>query len=117
MIDLSTTRPRPPANPPEPLGGGERDSDLLASIASQLELIARRLAEPAPRFLGMEAAGAYSGLSADSIRRLVQAGKLAGYRPVPGRVVVDREELERFVLSATTRVRQGRGQSRRGGSK
>jgi hypothetical protein len=61
------------------------------------------------RFLSVAAASEYSSLSAKSIRRLLAAGKLTTLRPVRGRVVIDRNELDALVLGSGVTVRQGRG--------
>jgi len=86
----------------------------LIEISASLELLTRRLSEPGARFLSVKAAAAYASLSADSVRRLIQSGKLNGYKPVSGKVLVDRRELEACILASTGRVRHGRGHSRRG---
>jgi excisionase family DNA binding protein len=68
------------------------------------------IAAALPRYLGVDAAGTYSSLSAKSIRRLLSAGKLHAYRPVRGRVLIDREELDAFILSSgAQKLRIGRG--------
>jgi excisionase family DNA binding protein len=65
----------------------------------------------APRFLNVAGAAAHVGLSVRSIRNLLSAGKLVGYRPVRGRVLIDRMELEALVSSSTATPRVGRGRS------
>jgi excisionase family DNA binding protein len=53
------------------------------------------------RFFSYRAAAIYCGMSAQSLRRLVQTGKLKTYRPTGGRLVVfDRAELDAFVHSS-----------------
>jgi len=70
--------------------------------------------DPPPRFMGVRAAGAYVGVSAESIRRLIRAGTLTALRPVPGRVVIDRQELEQLVRNSDIRPPKGRGASTAG---
>jgi excisionase family DNA binding protein len=63
------------------------------------------------RFLGIEAAAAYCGLSAKSIRRLIAAGKLTAHRPVRGKVLLDRQQLDALILNSTSTPRTGRGRA------
>lgn len=80
----------------------------LESIQAQLtELLAH--AGPAPRFLSVKSAANYSDLSQDSIRRMVARGDLTGLHPIAGRVLVDREQLDRLILGAIDRPVNGRG--------
>ena len=64
------------------------------------------------RFFGIGGAATYASLSKESIRRLLAAGKLTALRPVRGRVVIDRRELDAFILGAANQPRRGRGMSR-----
>ena len=68
-------------------------------------------AQVSQRFMGVNDAAAYSGLSEKSIRRLVASGKITGLRPVRGRVLIDRLELDSLILSADSKPRVGRGLS------
>lgn len=61
------------------------------------------------RFLTIDAAATHSGLSPESIRRMISSGKLTPLRPVKGRVLLDRLELESVVRSSDSRPRTGRG--------
>ncbi|MHB1038397.1 MAG: helix-turn-helix domain-containing protein [Pirellulales bacterium] len=81
----------------------------LESIAARLDDLLARAGEPAPRFVGVEEAARYASLSPESIRRLLSSGALTPLRPVRGRVLVDRAELEQFVLTSTGSIRRGRG--------
>ena len=65
--------------------------------------------EPEPRWLPIPSSARYTGLSVGSIRRLLAAGKLTAFRPVRGRVVLDRYELDSYVLGCNARPRAGRG--------
>jgi len=101
---------------------------LLAAVeraevaAAQVEAIvgsqqAQGQVGPVPqRFFGVASAAAYSGLSQDSIRKLLASGDLRGLRPVKGKILIDRRELDAVILGASRRVRKGRG-IRRGGSR
>ena len=70
-----------------------------------------------PRWLSIAGAAAYCSLSERSIHNLLASGKLQAHRPVRGRVLIDRIELDLFIASATTRLRSGRGKPRRSTSR
>jgi len=80
--------------------------ELLAAKLNELLDIAKR---GSARFLTVQGAAEHSSLSPESIRRLISAGKLTALRPVRGRVLIDRRQLDSVVLSATQRPRRGRG--------
>jgi hypothetical protein len=81
---------------------------VLAEINRKLdELLAR--SNPRKRFRSVKGAGAHYDLSEDSIRRLVERGELVAYRPVPGRILIDCEQLEALILGSTRRPVSGRG--------
>ncbi len=84
------------------------DLDALAdAIAGRL---AERAAETAARrYLTVQHAAEYADISEDSIRSLLSSGKLTALRPVPGRIVIDRRELDALLASSTRRPRRGRG--------
>lgn len=85
------------------------DDARIDAINTKLdELLARAATGPA-RFLTVEGAAAYSGLSTKSIRRLIARGELEAMRPVKGRVLVDRQAIDSLILGSTARVRCGRG--------
>lgn len=88
--------------------------ERLGAIEAHLAKIAEEGGVPPARFLSIEAAATYSGISAVSLRRLISAGKIERYTPIKGRVVVDRLELENYVRSCTVRARTGRGIRRAG---
>lgn len=81
-----------------------------AEIVSLLREIADRLSAPPKRWLSIAAAADYASLSRDSIRYLLDSGKLAARRPVRGRVVIDRLELDSLIDGATSTPRHRRGQ-------
>ncbi|HUT91325.1 MAG TPA: hypothetical protein VMY37_17630 [Thermoguttaceae bacterium] len=86
--------------------------DDLAEIDRKLDAILERLASPPQRWLTVRSAAVYSDLSEDSIRRLIESDKLSVYRPVRGRMLIDRLELDQVILGSTTRPRKGRGMTR-----
>jgi excisionase family DNA binding protein len=62
-----------------------------------------------PRFLTVQDTAVYTSLSPASVRRMLATGKLTALRPVKGRVVIDRQQLDSVVLSSDFRPRKGRG--------
>jgi hypothetical protein len=85
----------------------DRLDRLAAAIAAKL---ADQLAsKPAPRYLTVAAAAEYVCLSQDSIRAMLDARRLTPLRPVAGRIVIDRRELDAVIQSSTRRPRTGRG--------
>jgi len=88
--------------------------DLDALVDRLTERLVARLAErlitrPTARYLSPRDAGVYAGLSTDSIRGMLASGRLTALRPIRGRVLVDRQELDAVIHSATARPRRGRG--------
>jgi excisionase family DNA binding protein len=51
------------------------------------------------RYMTYAAASRYAGLSARTLRRLIIQGKLKASRPVPQRVVIDKQSLDRYLRS------------------
>ena len=87
------------------------DAATLENVSAKLDALLERLSTPAaqPRFLGVDAAAERAGISAESIRSLLAAGKLTALRPVRGRVVIDVAELDSYVLGSRNAIRHGRG--------
>ena len=81
----------------------------FAHITDRLDEILRRLDTPDRRWLGVASAATYCDLSSGSIRRLIASGKLTARRPVKGKVLVDRRELDGLILESTAMPRNGRG--------
>jgi hypothetical protein len=87
------------------------DLDLDALAAQITDRLAERLgAGASQRYLSVAHAAVYCDLSEDSIRSLLSSGKLTALRPVPGRIVIDKRELDALLTSSTRRPRRGRGQ-------
>lgn len=80
----------------------ERIEQLLAQLGDQV-------AVGTPRWLGVSAAATYAGLGEKTIRQLLSCGKLTAHRPVRGRIVIDRHELDGLITNATNDIRGGRG--------
>jgi excisionase family DNA binding protein len=83
----------------------------IEDLGDKLDAVLDRLSSSAllPRFFSVPAAAEYVSVSDESIRHLLAAGKLTALHPVPGRVVIDRQELEALILSSNQRLRKGRG--------
>jgi hypothetical protein len=78
-------------------------SGFLATIA------AKRKSGVDPRFLNVDEAARHTGISVESVRRMLDSGKLTPLRPVKGRIVIDRGQLDSVVLNSDARPRTGRG--------
>ena len=76
--------------------------DLLQSQADKAPLASKG-------FLSIKHSAEYSDLSEESIRRLCKSGKLTERRPVRGKILIDRKELDAYIRSCTTTPRTGRG--------
>jgi excisionase family DNA binding protein len=63
------------------------------------------------RFLTLADAAAYVSISKRTLYRLIANGTIKPRRPVPGRILLDRLELESVVGSLTATPRKGRGHS------
>lgn len=84
----------------------------LEAIHAKVDALLAAGSAPAPRFLSIEKAASYCNLSPNSIRRMIGRGDLTPLRPVKGKIVVDRVQLEQLVLGATDRPVNGRGTHR-----
>lgn len=87
------------------------DERLLTIEQLVRDLSAQITAGPA-RWLSVASAAEYSGLGQKTIRQLLAADKLTAHRPVRGRVLLDRQELDSLIATATNDVRGGRGSRR-----
>jgi excisionase family DNA binding protein len=65
---------------------------VLLGVMAMKKLIAGDAA-----YLSLPQGEAYSGLSQMTIRRLAKKGLLTLYRPVPGRTLLNKEELEKYL--------------------
>jgi len=81
-------------------------TEALQAILARLDAIE---AGTPKRFLSIASAAAWCDLSQDSIRRLIERGELTAHRPVRGKVLVDRQQLEQYVLGSAREVRGSRG--------
>jgi hypothetical protein len=96
------------AAPLVPLDPVPLDVDALAEAV--VARVAERLAGlAAKRYLSVAETAIYTSLSADAIRGLLSSGKLTGLRPVAGRIIIDKRELDALILSSTRRPSRGRG--------
>ncbi len=61
------------------------------------------------KYATLAEAAVHVGLSVTSLRRMLAAGRLTAYRPVPGRVLVSIEELHAEIESSVSVPRKRRG--------
>ena len=85
------------------------DGATLESIEVKLDAILARSDHRWPRWLSVDLASEYTTLSAASIRRLLQSGKLTAHRAVRGKISIDREQLDQLITTSTATPRNGRG--------
>ena len=65
-------------------------------------------------WLSIKSASTYTDLSVDSIRKLINRGDLTAHRPVSGRVLIKRSQLDALIDGSTLPARpNGRGVHRR----
>ncbi len=72
------------------------DAPSIADVIDRLDVLLERVTA-APtwgRWLDLESAERYCGLSIRSLRRLISSGTLTPHRICPGRVLLDRTELD-----------------------
>lgn len=84
-------------------------AERLDRLEAAISRLAERPAGPPQRWLTIGQAAQYSGLCAKSIRRLIEAGELAAHRPVRGRVLLCKHQIDAVILASTGAVRHGRG--------
>jgi len=75
------------------------------------DALAELLSKATARWLSVQQAAAYSALSVRSIRQLLSAGRLQAHRPVRGKIVIDRLELDSHIATSTATPRTGRGRA------
>lgn len=76
------------------------------------DALAELLAKATARWQALNSASSYSGLSVPTLRRMLASGLLTAYRPVKGRVLIDRFQLDNLISSSTATPRKGRGRGR-----
>lgn len=89
------------------------EHDLLTRVLERLDKITMLLAggTQEQRWLTIEQAANYTGLSEKSMRRLLASGRLTPHRPCRGRILIDRRQLDAVISDATTTPRRGRGRA------
>lgn len=75
-------------------------ADALARLEARIDALIGAVERPVAGFVTVDQAAAYAALSCDSIRRLIGRGDLTAYRPVGGRVLIERDELRRVILGS-----------------
>ncbi|PQO40376.1 DNA-binding protein [Bremerella cremea] len=81
---------------------------ILVDMQATLRQLMSRESVP-QRFLTISSAARFTDLSEESIRRLIASRKLTAHRPVRGRVLIDRLELESLIRGSVKTPRRGRG--------
>ncbi len=85
--------------------------ELVRELGQKFESLSASLASAPRRYLTIKSAARYADLSEESVRRMISAGKLTAYRPVRGRVLIDRQEFDAAIRASVTKPRSGRGRS------
>jgi len=86
----------------------------VKAIADRISAeLAERIGLASQRFLTVRQAANYVGVSEDSIRSMLLSRKITARRPVGGRILICRKELESAILASTNKPRRGRGSGRR----
>lgn len=86
------------------------DAALEKIIQGVIDGLRPMMDRPPKRFLTVKDAAFRAGeLSEESIRRMLSAGKLTALRPVPGRILIDVNELDSVIIASDSRPRKGRG--------
>lgn len=87
--------------------------NLLGSLHEKIQSLIVSADRPLKRYLTVANAAVYCDLSEESIRRLVSTRKLTAHRPVRGRVLIDRHELDSLIRCSVANQKGGRGQAHR----
>ena len=89
------------------MSGSNGEVDFrLERIESKLDAIATMPRDV--RWLSVDSAANYSSLSTRSIRRLLASRQLKPYKPVKGKIVIDRRELDTFIQASSIAQRSVR---------
>jgi hypothetical protein len=100
--------------------GDSRPTDAVHDIVVRLEAIERKIDNMSRaaggrerRYESLRRAASGADLSVPSLRRLIDSGKLRAHRPVPGKILIDRRELEALIAASTVKRRGGRGRQQK----
>jgi hypothetical protein len=93
------------ALPSEPATLGER----LDQIEGLLRQLVAGASAAASRWLTIAEGAEYARLSEESIRRLLASRKLTPHYPRPGRILIDKRELDGLIAGSIRRPVGGRG--------
>lgn len=85
-------------------------TEALQAIVERLDSLLDRTPQ---RFLSIASAAAYCDLSEDSLRRLIERGDLTPHRPVRGKILIDRQQLDALILGSAGEIRGSRGSATR----
>jgi len=84
-------------------------AELLKPIMDELRMLRER--QSVATYMTIREACDYSRLSDDTIRRLIDSGRLDAYRPVGGIILIARRQLDHVITSSKKR-KSTRGTSR-----
>jgi excisionase family DNA binding protein len=85
--------------------------DELPPTLRSMRTCADQVERAWPRWMTLRTSASYFDLSEATVRRLIASGRLRAHRPIRGRILIDRLDLDTVIASATTAVRIGRGRS------
>lgn len=98
----------PLIDPSNRQAGADEIYQLLVDVQATLQRLESREGIP-QRFLTIRSAARFADLYEESIRRLIASQKITAHRPVRGRVLIDRLELESLIRESIKTPRRGRG--------
>lgn len=85
-------------------------AETLDAILDELRALRDASQAASRRWLSVEAASQYAGISPESVRSMLSSGKITAHRPVLGRITIDRLELDAVIKSSSAyKPRRGRG--------
>jgi excisionase family DNA binding protein len=79
---------------------------MNATVCIRRELVPALMTSlnvPEKRYATVPQVALFTGLSDGTIRNLLATGQLTGYRPVPGRILLDLREVENFMHESAKR--------------
>ncbi|MBX9656389.1 hypothetical protein K2Y11_22465 [bacterium] len=82
------------------------DRDFLKE---QFEMLRNAVVARRSPWAGIKTAAQHAAVSEDTIKGMLSSGRLQAYRPCPGRVVVNLDELDDLIRSSTATPRHRRG--------
>lgn len=79
-------------------------------VADRLEQrLSALIASPYPEWMSVATFAKYADMSEESARKLISTGDLTAYRPLKGKILINRREADNVIRSRTSTPRVGRG--------